>query len=216
MDILRTDEEQVQVLKKWWERYGKSVLTGIVLCLVLVTAWRVWTDHRQKNAELASDALADLLEASQKAQQPDADELARSTLETLGEPLLQEYGSSYYGQLATLVMAKHAAVSGQLEQAALYLQSVLEQAEDEALERVVQLRLAKVYLDLKQYGQALKVLEVDLARTDVSYAAFEELKGDIRFAQQELAQAKQHYKNAQASVATKRPFLEMKLDNLKE
>ncbi len=53
MDVYRTDEEQVEALRKWWLENGKSVIAGIVIGFSAIFGWRAWQDHTIVQAEAA-------------------------------------------------------------------------------------------------------------------------------------------------------------------
>ena len=37
-----TEEEQIALIKEWWQRNGKPIMTGGVLALVIVFGWQAW------------------------------------------------------------------------------------------------------------------------------------------------------------------------------
>ena len=55
MDGYRTDEEQVEQLKKWWNENGKSIIGGIAIGLIAIFGWRGWQDHQVTQGEQASN-----------------------------------------------------------------------------------------------------------------------------------------------------------------
>ncbi len=67
VDVYRTEEEQLEALKKWWQTNGKAVIMGIGASLLLIVGWRAWQDHSRSTSEAASVAYQEVLEAAQKA-----------------------------------------------------------------------------------------------------------------------------------------------------
>ena len=49
-----TEEEQLEVLKRWWKDYGKTVVAAIVAAVVVYFAWTAWQDKQRVKAESAS------------------------------------------------------------------------------------------------------------------------------------------------------------------
>ena len=41
----RTEDENLALMRDWWQRNGKPLLTGILLALVLVFGWQAWKKH---------------------------------------------------------------------------------------------------------------------------------------------------------------------------
>ena len=52
----RTEEEQVEALKKWWDDNGTQLLVGIVVVLAGVFGYRTWESNTQLAAEAAVQA----------------------------------------------------------------------------------------------------------------------------------------------------------------
>ena len=40
MDVYKTEEEQVEAIKKWWNENGKSIIVGIVVGITAIFGWR--------------------------------------------------------------------------------------------------------------------------------------------------------------------------------
>ena len=47
MEDYRTEEEQIEALKRWWSENGKSIVIGIALAGASVFGWRAWQDQQQ-------------------------------------------------------------------------------------------------------------------------------------------------------------------------
>ena len=50
----RTEEEQVEVLKKWFGENGVSLVVSIVLVLAVVFGYRTWETQTRESGETAS------------------------------------------------------------------------------------------------------------------------------------------------------------------
>ena len=64
MDGYTTEDEQVEVLKRWWNENGKSAIFGIVLGLGAIFGWREWQGHVSIQAETASQLYQEALTAA--------------------------------------------------------------------------------------------------------------------------------------------------------
>ena len=50
---LRTEEEDLAMIREWWQRNGKPLMTGCVLALVLVFGWKGWQNYQTVQAQNA-------------------------------------------------------------------------------------------------------------------------------------------------------------------
>ena len=65
MVAYKTEEEQIEAFKKWWERYG-ALLTLVVTVIVLAYGgFTFWQSISQAQAEEAADLYQQVLEAAQ-------------------------------------------------------------------------------------------------------------------------------------------------------
>ena len=74
MAELRTEEEQVQALKNWWNENGKSLLLWIAVALAAVFGWKGWQQQQAVEAENASVLYQNLLDATVSALGPQGDQ----------------------------------------------------------------------------------------------------------------------------------------------
>lgn len=210
----RTEDEQIEALKKWWRENGRSTVIGIALALGAVFGWQMWERNQAERTEQASMLYQDLL-AADRAADSDPDKL--TTARHLAEQLKQDYGNLSYGVFGAMFKAKYAVQAGEPEAAEQELRWVLQQSPDEQLSEQARIRLAHVLLSQKKYEEAQKVLE---GTGMGSYAAMiAELRGDIHLAKGENAQALAAYEEAKAELAQspdggRNTLLDMKIRNL--
>ena len=50
MDANLTDEEKLELLKKWWKENGGSIITGVVLGLALLFGGKAWFAYQDRQA----------------------------------------------------------------------------------------------------------------------------------------------------------------------
>lgn len=197
MESYRTEEEQVEALRRWWDENGRSVVVAIVVALAAGFGWKSWQDYSQQQQFGASDIYQELLENSGQVA-PTAEQLALSN--TLAGQLKTEYASSTYAQFAALQLAKLAVQEGNLVEAEAQLRWVLKKADKTGdTAQVAQLRLARVLAAKGDSEQALKVLN---AAAPSSYQATYALaRGDILLAQGRTAEARDAYSEAKLTAA---------------
>ena len=115
----RTEDEELAVIRDWWQRNGKPLLTGSALALVVVFGWQAWQKHQVSEAQGASVLYQQLLESSLVADgQADVGKVAE-----LAGKLKTDYAGSHYAQYASLLLAKVAVEAGKLDDARAQLQA---------------------------------------------------------------------------------------------
>jgi predicted negative regulator of RcsB-dependent stress response len=206
----RTEEEQLALIKEWWQRNGMPLLTGALLALVAVFGWQGWERYQSSQAQNASMLYQQLLEtALNPSGQPDAAKVVE-----LGNQLKSEFSGSQYAQYGSLFVAKVAVESGKLEDAAGELQAIVDQPANKILEELARQRLASVLAAQDKIEEALALLEGDAAAAYL--ASREELKGDLLAKLGRDDDAHAAYLKAKAALAEDAAVggLQMKLDDL--
>ena len=99
MEGYRTDEEQVEHLKKWWEENGKSIIGGIALGLIAIFGWRGWQDHLVVQGENASDLYEQMAADIRDGKGTD--------VKAIAEQLKQDYKSTPYSTFSSPQFSKN-------------------------------------------------------------------------------------------------------------
>ena len=205
MSEYRTDEEQAEALKKWWNENGKFIIAGVVIGIGAIFGWRGYNTHQAQQAVEASVLYEQMIIASRE---DDSENVA-----VYANRILENYKSSTYATFATLMLAKQAAETGELDEAETHLRWVLNNSSQEEFEHVARLRLARVLIAGEKLDQADKTLKV--SNTGDFSSRYEELRGDIPVKQNRVDEARQAYEKALANSADgNNPILQMKLDDL--
>jgi predicted negative regulator of RcsB-dependent stress response len=152
----RTEEEQVEALRRWWSENGRSIVASVVIALSGVFGWQAWQANELGKEEQASDMYLELLRATGAEEAtPDSKEVNR-----LAEDIKSNFKSSTYAQFAALQLAALAVNDGKLSAAEQQLRWVLGKAAKESdTARVAQLRLARVLASSGDVDQALVIIE---------------------------------------------------------
>ncbi len=206
----RTEEEQLALIKEWWQRNGMPLLTGGALALVAVFGWQGWQKYQTNQAQGASMLYQQLLEtALTPSGQPDAGKVSE-----LAGKLKSDYAGTQYAQYGSLFVAKVAVEAGKLDDAAAELRAIVDKPADATLGELARQRLARVLAAQGKAEEALKLLEGD---ADKAYlASREEVRGDLLVQLGRTDEAYAAYEKAKAALSDDAAVgsLQMKLDDL--
>ena len=204
MDTNLTDEERLDLIKKWWRENGSSIITGVVLGLAVLFGGKAWFSYQETNAQTASNIYVTLMSALEAG---DALVVAEKT-----GVLVSEYGGTPYATLAALAMAKIKIEAGELNDAQAQLRWVLDNSKSEIFRDTARLRLARVLIAMEDLDAAEALLQ-----EPVSGNAFDplytEVKGDVNIARGDIPAAHLAYQEALAATAADSPgryILELK------
>lgn len=214
MDAYRTEDEQVEALKRWWKENGASTLLTIVVVVGGYFGWQAWQKNKQQQQAGASAEYQQLLQVTMELEQ-DASDARYATASHLVDSLKTDYPNTLYARYAALMQAKLLVDQKDLDAAQEQLRWVLESKPDPELQQLANLRLARV---LFAAGDAERALEQMNSADYGQFAAiYYELRGDIHTSQGDLEAARQDYQSALASSAGNpdaMPLVRMKLDSL--
>ena len=102
----RTEEEQIELLKKWLNENGTSIIVSIVVVLAVVFGYRTWDTQTRETAEAASVIYEELVEAVTVNPPQTISDENLSTSKFLANQLKSEYSNSTYAQFAAMHLAK--------------------------------------------------------------------------------------------------------------
>jgi predicted negative regulator of RcsB-dependent stress response len=207
LDGYRTEDEQVELLRKWWGENGKSAIFGIVLGLSAIFGWREWQAHTISQTETASEIYQQALTAANQDKPQEARDKANELLAT--------YGDTSYAVFARLILAQLAAAEEDYNTAEQQLNEVLAKVDNPSIKHEITLRLARVLIANNKSEQALTLLGP--ADTGAFTPIYNELKGDAYSQLNKPDEARQAYEQAIAGsegAAAELSLLNIKLDAL--
>jgi len=208
---LRTEEEQIAVLKEWWKKNGNSILISVAVALAIIFGWNAYQNAVIENKSEASAMYEQVIAAAATS----AAVAGESTgLGYLAQQLKDKHGDTEYGLYAALFIARDAIENAQFDQAKQELEWVKSNTEDGRLLDIVNGRLARVLSQQGEHDQALALLNANSSEYE---SIFLEIKGDIQLRKGEKAAAIENYERAHAMVSDnpqKQPLLVAKLANL--
>lgn len=207
MSVYMTEEEQLDAIKKWWQRY--STLISVVLSLLLLSfsGYKYWYWHQDKVSTQASNTYEHLMVAFSNKD--------NKSVKSYANQLINEYGETVYAHAARLTLAKLYVGRNHFDKARETLRYVADNSPMKALRQVARIRIARLLTAEKSYENALSELT---AVDDAAYMpVVNELKGDIFVATGKYQQASIAYKEAINAVHTQgmgNLYLEMKTNEL--
>lgn len=197
------EQEQVAQFKAWWQSWGKYFVTVILLLVLAYLGYKGWQTYQVSQGEKISTLF---FEIEKNEEEP------KKALAIISQ-LMEKYPSSAYTARAALMGARIYLNLNDISTAKVQLQWVVQHATEPSLRDIARLRLAAIFLDAKQYEEALSQLK---QAEDESYrGAFLEAKGDIFSESGKQKEATEAYKQAYAQVKdnmTYRNLIEIKLD----
>ena len=201
------EQEQLDQLKHFWNRFGNRITWVLIAVLGAVAAWNGY-QYWQRNQSAQAAAMLD--EVQKVAQAGDPDKLLRAF-----NDMKERYAATAYAAQAGLQVGQVLFDAGKLDNAAEVLQWVTDKSTDPAYASVARLRLAGVLIERKQEAQALKLLEADMG-VEFSGLRADRL-GDIYALQGDKDKAKTEYLVAYKALDSQeqyRHLVEVKLNAL--
>jgi len=201
------EQEQLDALKQFWKQYGTLIITLAFLGLAAFAGVRGWNYYQRGQSEQASALFGKLEEALRK------NDVAQ--IGSLGAEIIDKYGSTAYGPMAALLLARRNYDSGDAAAAATRLQWVIDKARDDETVTLARLRLAGIRLDEKKYDEAIALL--DAKHAPAFAPLYADLRGDVLAAQGKAAEARAAYKVALEKSppnSNYRSVVQIKLDAL--
>ena len=195
------DEEQLEALRRFWERWGTAVLLLAALGLGGMGAWQ-WYGGQQSGKSLEASVLyQQVLEAPEAA-----------AADIAAERMRANYGGTRYAALGSLFQARRAMDAGDTARAAEALQWVHDRTDEVILRDFARLRLAQVRIAESEFEAALALLDEPVQAP--LQAQRNELRGDVLVALERPADARTAYPEAlgQTELSARRDLLQMKLN----
>ncbi|MCP5264808.1 MAG: tetratricopeptide repeat protein [Burkholderiaceae bacterium] len=201
------EQEQLDNLKAFWDKYGNTILTAVTVVALAVAAWRGWGWYQQRQAGAAAALYQELREA---ASAKDIERMKQAAGTIFGE-----HSGSVYAPLAALGAAKAYLQAGDAKAAKAPLRWAVDHASDPGLRQTARLRLAAILLDEKAYDEALSLLPAN--ETGSFAALFADRRGDILLAQGKTDDARKAYESALKALPGEpslQRLIRLKLDSI--
>ncbi len=206
------EQEQLDSLKAFWEKY-RSVIMGLVTAVLFVFAayngWQWWKNSQATEAGKLYETMMGSIEKGNKEQSMQA-----------ADDLQKQFAGTSYAPMASLIAAKLAADAGDAAKSQAYLRWVAEKAANDGYKALGKLRLATALMD---EGSAKSLAEADAILKATPTPGFEPLwferRGDWYLVQGKNADARKSYSQAWKLLEKSKEFpqearslLKVKLD----
>ena len=202
------EQEQLDQLKAWWNKYGTLVVTLLVIASVVAGSWRGWQWYEGNQAVQARGYFEALEEAGR---QKSDESVAR--INAAMQTLRADYSATDYAARGALVAASALAERNDLVAARTQLEWLVK-SKHAALVPVAKLRLAGLLFEQKDFDAALAQLKDPSASFAGLYA---DRRGDILAAQGKSTEARSAWTQAielLGAVNPLTPVVKLKLDAL--
>jgi predicted negative regulator of RcsB-dependent stress response len=207
VSVYKTEEEQVDDLKRWLKSYGPSIAIGIILALGITYGLKFWKKHKTQVADQTSALYQEMLDADK---QDNTEQTAK-----LAQQLKDTYAKSPYAQYASFLDAKEALTQEDYAKAQEDLNWVIDHSKDDNFKAIARLRLARVQISNDQAEEALTTLA---SLNDEAFAGLVALvQADAYQTLGDTEKAKAAYQLAQSKLpadSDSQAIIQMKLDNL--
>lgn len=207
MNEIRTEDEQVEALKKWWKDNGTAIIVGLAIALSAVAGYNYWQKQKLKSAYKASAEYAQVIK--QLHDEPEEGDIKRA------EALIQEHNSSVYAAFSAMTLAKVAVDNEDYDVALTHLNSALNLAKSAQLKPLINFRIAQIQYAKDDLDQALQTLAS--IKDKGQEAQVKELQADIYNEKGDQAKALSLYKESIAILgdeAKRNNSLQLKYKNL--
>ncbi|MDR5899821.1 tetratricopeptide repeat protein [Halomonas vilamensis] len=212
MAELRTEEEQLDAIKRWWKENGTSLIAGVALAAAGVFGWNAWQDYQDNQAEAASVRYQQLVNMTAGNALDDA---TLNEARSLVGDITDNHADTLYAELAKLLEARLALQQDDLDGAKAVLENVVESSSRRYVQSLAWLRLARLAVATDAPEQALALLDEPI--TDALAAQQANVRGDAYFALGQPGQAREAWQQA-LSIAQEQnqPLygVQLKLDDL--
>ncbi|NYT61324.1 tetratricopeptide repeat protein [Alcaligenaceae bacterium] len=182
------EQEKLDALRAWWDKYGTLCAIVIFVVVAGVAGWRGWQWYEGHRAGQAMGYFEALESA---AGQRGDDAVAR--IKAASNTLRNDFSGSGYTSRGVLVAALALQERKDLDGAREQLEWLVKNKADPALAALARLRLAGVLLEQQQYDQAL----AQVSNAPAAFAGlYADRRGDILLAQGKPADAKSAWETA--------------------
>jgi predicted negative regulator of RcsB-dependent stress response len=206
------EQEQLDSLKAFWEKYRSLIMGAVTVVLFVFAAyngWQWWKNSQATEAGKLYETMMSSIEKGNKEQSMQA-----------ADDLQKQFAGTSYAPMASLIAAKLAADAGDAAKSQAYLRWVAEKAANDGYQALGKLRLATALMD---EGGAKSLAEADTILKGKPTLGFEPLwlerRGDWYLVQGKNADARTSYLQAWKLLEKSKEFpqearslLKVKLD----
>ncbi len=203
-----SEKEQLEEMRAWWSENGRYVITGVVLGVAIIFGWNQWRSSIQTSRIEASNLFEEVMSAVGDGDTDIAEAAAGN--------IYDNYDQTVYPDQTRLAMARLYMDKGRDQDAADVLRELIVVGDENEIQLVGRLRLAKVLLYQNKPDEVVELLK-DRGESGFS-ARYSEILGDAYAAQGNFAEAQTAYLAALTENQTMRTvdntLVQLKLNDL--
>lgn len=199
MEIYNNEDEQLDAVRNFFRENGKAIVVGVVLGIGGLFGWRYWQSHQHTSLTTASVSFDNAMLQSEN---------------TAGLEAFVQANDNTYGVFGALKLAQDLVEKGDFAKAKQQLQWAQTHTKDDNLLPAINLRLARIQLQEKQFDDALKTL--DAVQKGGWFAQAQAIRGDVLVAKGDTKGARDAYTQAFEDNPSPvlKELLRIKLNNL--
>ncbi|MDR5875488.1 YfgM family protein [Vreelandella gomseomensis] len=208
----RSEDEQLDAIKRWWKENGTSLIAGAALAAAGVFGWNAWQDYQDGKAEAASIRYQQLVSLA-AGDELDGDRLGEAR--DMVDEIVSEHDDTLYAELALLLDARLAVQQDDLDSATESLTQVAESSSRRYVQSLAWLRLARIAVANDDPERALDLLDEPI--TEALAAQQANVRGDAHMALDDQDAARDAWQDALELAQQKdQPLygVQFKLDDL--
>ncbi len=195
MSDFLNEQEQVDLIKSLWKKYGLSLILLFIVAVAGLFSWQYW----QKRSEgIKNGASVDYQYLLQQSQAGNTDAVVK-----IAHHLMQSYPDTPYSGMAALFVAQKNITDKNYKEADKNLTFAMNHLKS-PLNAVAILRLARVKMAQKEWADALVLLSNPSEGFEPEFFM---LQGDVYVAEKNNEQAKKAYQSALSALEVKRALL---------
>lgn len=187
----RSEDEQLDAIKRWWKENGTSLIAGAALAAAGVFGWNAWQDYQDGKAEAASIRYQQLVSLA-AGDELDGDRLGEAR--DMVDEIVSEHDDTLYAELALLLDARLAVQQDDLDSATESLTQVAESSSRRYVQSLAWLRLARIAVANDDPERALDLLDEPI--TEALAAQQANVRGDAHMALDDQDAARDAWQNA--------------------
>jgi predicted negative regulator of RcsB-dependent stress response len=180
------EQEQLDQLKHFWNRYGNLITW---LLIVVLGGYAAWNGYQYWQRDQATKAAVLFDEVERAVTAGDVARVERSFAD-----MKDKFGGTHYAHQAAMLSAKTLQAKDKADAARAALKWVAESAPDPAYRDIARLRLSALLLDAGSNDEALAQLSAPFTPAMVGLAA--DLRGDILHVKGQKSEAVTAYQSA--------------------
>lgn len=184
-----TEEEQAARLQKLWREYGLILVLALVIGISAVVGWNYYQKSQLQAKEDAAYTFQKFL----------VERGLEGDLDAFVDEMAKTRAGAKYVPMTLLYRAKDAIEAAEYETAMQFLEEALQKSNDKILDDMINVRIARIQMQLQQDDAALATL----AKVGEDYKFIVlELTGDIYRSREDYVQAASAYEQAMENTTS--------------